>query len=257
MITVSYRQNDRQLIGLFTVSPNNATPLIMNPNAKLELINRLPLLSKLTENDRRRLADMMEERTKARYSFIYRPGESSQYIYILTQGVIKIATHNKEGKEVIKRLIHPEALFGERALVGEEVRNESAQSLKDTITYMAVKVSDFQQIMLTSPALGQELLQLFGKRLIATESKLENLIFKDARSRIIDFLYEVVKNRGRQVGLEMLLKHSLTHQDIANITCTSRQTVTLVLNELRKDNLIYFNRGRILVRDLQQLGAIA
>jgi len=45
----------------------------------------------------------------------------------------------------------------------------------------------------------------------------------------------------------------LTHQDIANITCTSRQTVTLVLNELRKDNLIYFNRGKILVRDMAKL----
>ena len=55
----------------------------------------------------------------------------------------------------------------------------------------------------------------------------------------------------------MLLKHSLTHQDIANITCTSRQTVTLVLNDLRKENLIYFNRGRILVRDMENLKACA
>ncbi len=67
----------------------------------------------------------------------------------------------------------------------------------------------------------------------------------------------MVAKRGRQVGYEMLLKHSLTHQDIANITCTSRQTVTLVLNELRKENLIYFNRGRILVRDMETLRASA
>jgi CRP-like cAMP-binding protein len=51
----------------------------------------------------------------------------------------------------------------------------------------------------------------------------------------------------------MLLKHQLTHQDIANITCTSRQTVTLVLNELKKSDLIYFNRGKILVRDMASL----
>ncbi|MEM9260866.1 MAG: Crp/Fnr family transcriptional regulator, partial [Bacteroidota bacterium] len=87
--------------------------------------------------------------------------------------------------------------------------------------------------------------------------KIENLIFKDARSRIVNFLYEVVAERGRKVGYEMLLKHSLTHQDIASITCTSRQTVTLVLNELRKENLIYFNRGRILVRDMETLRASA
>lgn len=224
---------------------------------KLQLINNFSLFAQLNEAEKERLAGMMEERTKPRYSFIYRPGDSSEYIYLLAKGALKIATHNKEGKEVIKRLIHPEALFGERALVGETERRESAQSLKDPITYYVVRISDFQQIMSNNATLSQEILQLFGRRLIAAESKLENLIFKDARSRIIDFLYDVVKRRGNRVGYEMLLKHSLTHQDIANITCTSRQTVTLVLNELRKDNLIYFNRGRILVRDLQQLGAIA
>ena len=62
------------------------------------------------------------------------------------------------------------------------------------------------------------MLFLFGQRMMAAENKLENLIFKDARSRIVNFLHEVVAKRGRQVGYEMLLKHSLTHQDIANIT---------------------------------------
>jgi CRP-like cAMP-binding protein len=82
---------------------------------------------------------------------------------------------------------------------------------------------------------------------------MESLIFKDARTRIVDFIKDSVSDRGQRVGYEMLLRHSLTHQDIANITCTSRQTVTLVLNELRKLDLIYFNRGKILVRDLARL----
>jgi CRP/FNR family transcriptional regulator, cyclic AMP receptor protein len=94
---------------------------------------------------------------------------------------------------------------------------------------------------------------LFGNRLMRAESKLESLIFKDARTRIVEFIKDSVSKTGRKVGLEMLLKHSLTHQDIANITCTSRQTVTLVLNELRKSDLIYFNRGKILVRDMTRL----
>jgi CRP-like cAMP-binding protein len=85
------------------------------------------------------------------------------------------------------------------------------------------------------------------------ENKLESLIFKDARTRIVEFIRETVNTRGQRVGYEMLLRHSLTHQDIANITCTSRQTVTLVLNDLRKSDLIYFNRGKILVRDMAKL----
>lgn len=224
---------------------------------KLQLLREFSLFDRLTESEAIRLSELMEAHELSRYSTIYQPGDVSDTIYLLARGTIKVSTHNDDGKEVIKRLIHPEAIFGERALVGESSRSETAQSLKGDVLFYTIKVADFQHIMLGNPALSQAVLQLFGRRLINAEDRLENLIFKDARGRIIDFLYEVVNERGRRVGFETLLKHSLTHQDIANITCTSRQTVTLVLNELRKDNLIYFNRGRILVRDLQQLRAIA
>lgn len=229
----------------------------MNAVDKLSLLNEFSLFDALTEAEKERLTEAMEFRKKPRYSVIYQPGDASDHIYLLSQGAVKISTHSNEGKEVIKQLIHPEAIFGELSLVGEPKRNETAQSLKEEVHYYVIRTADFQRVLAGNPTVHHQLLQLFGKRMIAAENKLENLIFKDARSRIVHFLHEVVSQRGRQVGYEMLLKHSLTHQDIANITCTSRQTVTLVLNELRKDNLIYFNRGRILVRDMDQLKASA
>ena len=224
---------------------------------KIDLLEQFSLFDSLTDSEKTRLADAMEFRKKPRYSVIYQPGEASEHIFLLCKGAVKISTHSSEGKEVIKQLIHPEAIFGELALVGEITRNETAQSLKEEIHFYTIRISDFQAILAQNATVSQQLLHLFGQRMMAAENKLENLIFKDARSRIVNFLHEVVQKRGRQVGYEMLLKHSLTHQDIANITCTSRQTVTLVLNELRKENLIYFNRGRILVRDMEVLKASA
>ena len=231
--------------------------IVMETAQKLTLLEQFDIFDGLTAVEKTRLCELMEFRKKPRYSVIYQPGETSEHIYLLTKGVIKITTHSNEGKEVIKHLIHPEALFGELALVGEETRGETAQSLKEEVHFYTIRVADFQRIVFNNPTLSQRILHLFGRRMMAAENKLENLIFKDARSRIVHFLHEVVSERGRRVGFEMLLKHSLTHQDIANITCTSRQTVTLVLNELRKENLIYFNRGRILVRDMEELRASA
>jgi CRP-like cAMP-binding protein len=66
-------------------------------------------------------------------------------------------------------------------------------------------------------------------------------------------LKENADSRGRQVGLETMIKHSLTQQDIANLVGASRQTVAAILNELRKSNLIHFNRNTILIRDLEKL----
>ena len=144
-------------------------------------------------------------------------------------------------------------MFGELGLIGEDRRQDFAQALKEEVHLYSLKVEDFKRFMKSSYALCDRVMSLFGNRLMRAENKLESLIFKDARTRIIEFIKDSVEKRGRRIGFEMLLKHSLTHQDIANITCTSRQTVTLVLNELRKSDLIYFNRGKILVRDMTKL----
>ncbi|MDX1941038.1 MAG: Crp/Fnr family transcriptional regulator [Saprospiraceae bacterium] len=225
----------------------------MNAEAKTTFLTQFPLFSMLSEEEKSRMADMMEYKVKTRYSFIYLPGEPSDTIFFLAKGMVKIGTHSGDGKEVIKALIHPLAMFGELGLVGEPERQEFAQVLREDVHLYTLKIEDFQELMRHNFELSNSVMQLFGSRLIKAESKLESLIFKDARTRIIEFIKDAVDKQGRRVGFEMLLKHSLTHQDIANITCTSRQTVTLVLNELKKSDLIYFNRGKILVRDMAKL----
>lgn len=225
----------------------------MNVETKTAFLTQFPVFSTLSDAERARLSEVMEHKVKARYSFIYLPGEPSDTIYFLAKGMVKIGTHSGDGKEVIKSLIHPLAMFGELGLVGESERQEFAQVLREDVHLYTLKVEDFQELMRSNFELSNNVMQLFGSRLIKAENKLESLIFKDARTRIIEFIKDAVDKQGRRVGYEMLLKHSLTHQDIANITCTSRQTVTLVLNELKKSDLIYFNRGKILVRDMTKL----
>ncbi|MBV6653830.1 MAG: Crp/Fnr family transcriptional regulator [Mameliella sp.] len=225
----------------------------MNAEAKFSFIDLFPLFSVLSSEDKAMLAEMMEYKVKPKYSFIHLPGDATEYIYFLAKGTVKIGTHSSDGKEIIKSLIHPTAMFGELGLIGEPYYKDFAQALKQDVHLYQLKVSDMKKLMQRSFELCTSVMNLFGGRLVRAEDKLESLIFKDARTRIIEFIKDAVNKRGRRVGYEMLLKHSLTHQDIANITCTSRQTVTLVLNELKKSDLIYFNRGKILVRDMAKL----
>lgn len=222
-------------------------------HAKETFLAQIPLFQGLSVDERLKLESMIEYRVKPKYSYIYQPGDQSNEIFFLAKGTIKISTHSDDGKEVIKSLIHPTAMFGELGLIGEMKRKDFSQALKEEVHYYAIKIVDFKRLMHTNQILSDRVMEMFGSRLRSAENKLESLIFKDARTRIIDFIKDAINLRGRRIGYEMLLKHSLTHQDIANITCTSRQTVTLVLNELRKSDLIYFNRGKILVRDMARL----
>ena len=85
---------------------------------------------------------------------------------------------------------------------------------------------------------------------------LYEVITKSARTRLIEFICDMAEERGKKVGTEILIKHHLTHQDIANLNAISRQKTTAILNDLRDENLINFDRNSFLVRDLAKLKSI-
>jgi CRP/FNR family transcriptional regulator, cyclic AMP receptor protein len=128
-----------------------------------------------------------------------------------------------------------------------------AQSMHESIEVLCFKTTDINELCQTNHAIALCIMRYLSDRIQRMDNKLMSMVVKDARERIISFLVESAGQEGRQVGSETLLKHYLTQQDIAHLTCTSRQTVTSVLNELRKDNLIYFNRNSILIRDVRKL----
>lgn len=217
------------------------------------VLSQVTLFDGMSPEDKEALKRIMEEKTLPKYTYIYHQGEKAEYLYILAAGTIKIGTVHADGREMIKRILHPEAVFGETALFSNESYNNFALTLNTDVTFYKIQVGQFRQLMRQSSQLNFNVLSMIGRRLTNTEKRLESLIFKDARARIIDFLRFNAETRGRKVGFETFFKHNLTQQDIANFTGTSRQTVTSVLNELRKSNLIYFNRTGILIRDMTKL----
>ncbi len=185
--------------------------------------------------------------------YIYQLGDPSNELHFLMEGNLKIGTNSRSGKEVIKSVIYPEAMFGEMALFGEKLRENFAYCLENDTIIFEIDADRFRQIMFAYPELSSNVINILGKKLHFAEKRIESLVFKDARERIIDFLKDNAKNFGKQIGYEMLFKHCLTQQDIANFTGTSRQTVTSVLNDLKKSNQIYFKRKSILIRNMTTL----
>ena len=122
-----------------------------------------------------------------------------------------------------------------------------------TTTVCPLTIDELKDLMKDNRELSFKILKLVGLRLIKLERKLELLVFKDARTRIIEFLRDAESWKGHRVGFETMIPTQLTHKDIAALTGTSRQTVTTIMNELKDQNLIYFDRKKILIRDLEKL----
>jgi CRP-like cAMP-binding protein len=184
--------------------------------------------------------------------FIYFLEDKATHIYMIVNGRVKIGHYLDEGKEITTAILSTGEIFGELVLAGEEKRRDFAQAMDDC-TICPLGLDEMKELMYGDRELSFKMLKFVGLRLMKLERKLELLVFKDARTRIVEFIKDAASWKGKKIGFETLIQTKLTHQDIASLTGTSRQTVTTILNDLKEKNLINFDRRRILVRDLENL----
>jgi len=197
--------------------------------------------------------DRHVEKIYKKGEYIYIPDEHADQIYLLHEGRVKIGAYGDSGKEITKTILAAGEIFGELSLIGEQKRRDFAYVMEKT-TVCILSVQEMKSLMQEHSGLQLFIMKLMGSRVLEMEQRLESLVFRDSRTRIIEYLENLAKRKGQRVGYETVVRRFLTHQEIANLTATSRQTVTTVLNELRSKNIITFNRKRLLVRDMEALG---
>lgn len=224
-----------------------------NANSNLWYFEDVDLFSILCPRKVRTMDEHLPSTQYKKNQFIYFTNDKAKYIYMIAEGRVKIGHYTDDGKEVVKAILSKGEVFGELALTGEEKREDYAQAMDDNTSVCPMKIEDMQNLMLEDKELSLKIYKLIGLRIRKLERKVESLVFKDARTRIIDFLKDAAEWKGKKVGFETMIPTKLTHKDIANLTGTSRQTVTTILNELKEDNLINFDRRKILIRDLDKL----
>lgn len=215
----------------------------------MEVLQNIPLLSFINDSEKELLLKDSAIYSVSKFNYLYLEDDATHKIYFLLEGMIKVSTRSEQGREAIKSILHSHEMFGEHGLTGQAARNEFAIAMADGAKVMEVGVETLKNLMQRNHALCLKIVNFLGKKLQSVEQRLESQIFLNAKDRIIDFLRESACKRGKRVGFDHFLKRSLTQQEIANYTGTSRQTVTEVFNELKKSNLIYFNRNKILIRE--------
>ncbi len=223
--------------------------------------------SKVTAQDLQKLAffadvplDQLEPlaqtgivRTRPPRSFIYCEGDEADYVYFLLEGVVKLGNVSLRGREVIKEMVRSGTMFGELGICGEPKRQEFAFPVRMACAYICVRTSELQHLISKNAQLANAFITLLGKRANQIEKRMEDYVLTDSRSRIIELLLEFADEYGTEHKKGVRAYHFMTHQDMANYTGASRQFVTAVLNELRKNKLIDFDRTRVTILDTKGL----
>ncbi|MCF1749995.1 Crp/Fnr family transcriptional regulator [Mariniradius sediminis] len=174
-------------------------------------------------------------------------------IYFLKKGNIKIVEVDESGNELIVDIIQKGEIFGELDNGLGKPGNEYAQALTDQVVLCSFFVADFERLLVAYPNLALTYTKFVGFQLKRIKNNYSNLFFKSAKQRLISFLKDWVDREGTQTEGRVYLKNYLTHQEISQIICTSRQTATQILNQWESEGILVYSRKEIIINDLNRL----
>lgn len=178
-------------------------------------------------------------------------------VYLIESGTLKIAAEAPGShKETILSLLGPGELFGHMPLLEDDVRPWRAVALDDS-TLCRFRAADIERLVGLHPELATRLTRMIGGRLRRIETRVSNLLFKDARQRVAFILLDLVEDWGRAAtGGGTLLDLRITHQDLANLTGLTRETVSVTLAEFDLEELIRTQGRRIIVLGAARLRTV-
>jgi len=217
-------------------------------------LSHFNVLKELKMEDLMRLSKLVHDKECPKDQVLYLPNDKSDKLFFLKSGKVKITTLSVDGKEMIHDIMMPGQIFGELSLVSSdgEVRETMAEAI-ETGVICSIDADVFQEFLSEFPQLNLKMTKLIGLRLKKIQRRISDMWFKTAPQRIREFIKDMANEYGRDVGHEKVIRMKLTHQDIASMTATARQTVTTTLSKMESDGLITYDRSRILIRDMSKI----
>ncbi len=224
----------------------------MSSTEKMILIRNYDLWSHLSEEEYEAL-NLVHNFVEARKGdFVYFEAFNHNKLYFLKEGYIRIGFIDNEGNEIIREIIHKGEIFGQITLDRENLNGEFAQAYKADVSICAFSIPDFQKLLQTRPELALKYSKMVGAKLRQIENRLVNLLNKDVRTRLLNFLWQLVQQSLPAHGAPVCIPNYLTHEDIAHLIGSSRQTVTTMINELVAEGNLVFNRQEICFPDVNK-----
>ncbi len=216
----------------------------MGEKSKLWYLKRINLFSDMSSEEMESLAQKTRMESVSKKTPIFFPGDPSQQVYLLKEGRVKISRISEEGREVTIALLEPGEIFGELEVLGDAPRDTLAEALDDSKVCVVGK-DLFLDMVSQKPQFSFRLTKLIGFRMRKIENRVEDLVFKDVPARLADLLLDLAEDYGKKTPEGIFLQIKLTHQEMANLIGSIRETVSAVLGDFKRDGWIAFEGRQI------------
>lgn len=221
-----------------------------------QLIAPSNFLAQLDPGDHADLISIARQERYEKGDFVFRAGAPGVNVYFLNSGKIKICQPSPLGREVILWFCFPGEIFGlaEVARGGGRVVNAQACAHSEVL---AVSQEEFRAFLARHPQTAMLSMQVLSSRLRILGEMLVNLVADDVNTRIAKLILRLSARYGTRVGGDIFLNVPLTHQEIADMVGTSRQTVTTALSQFKRQGVLSIDNHRIHIESEELLNLIS
>lgn len=208
------------------------------------------LFQGISEAETPRIAGFCSERRYPQGATIFSEGDPSDSVYILKRGLVKLIFLSAKGMQTILHILKPDEVFGE-LLLAQDKRPFTAIVLEDSVVTVIPR-ENFLFLLSSCPTIALNFVGLLSKRLMKMEQELAEFAHTWSYHRLAKVLLQLGEKHGAETARGTLIGLRLTHEDLANLIGTTRETVTTQLNRLERMGILH-RKARHLVLNKPRL----
>ena len=223
----------------------------LNPDDRVWCMSEVDIFCDLDDSEMDAMAAAAPMRAYASGDLVYTPHQPLETLFILKKGRIRIFRLSSDGRALTTAIIEPGTIFGEMVIVGQQMHDSFAEALDEVMVCVMTR-ADVQRLLLGDVRIAARISETLGRRLGELEQRLSDAVFKSAPERVATTLVTLAGTQtSRALGRGIQVR--LTHEQLAALAATSRETTTKILNEYADQGLVSLGRGRITILDLDRI----
>ena len=218
-------------------------------------LEKNPLLAVLERAELTNLARQLSLHKLRKRRVLFMTGDAGESVFFVLSGRIKMSRVTRDGKELTLAYRGPGEIVGELCLVDGGPREEMAETMEASLM-AEIPREDFWRLLERHPALGAQMTRTLCLRRRELERKVEDLVFKDVNAKLSELLLDLGQEYGVDDPRGILVAIKITHQEMANLIGSTRETVSLTLSQFKRNKLITTEGRKIIITDREGLASL-
>ncbi len=212
------------------------------------VLREMDLFRDLDEDEVMRIGEATRMTTIPAGQLLYSPERPNELLFIVKRGRVRLFQTNADGRTLTTAILAVGDVFGEMHALGQRLERTFAETLEPCVVCVMSR-SDVERLLLGDPRVALRITEQLGARVIELERRLGDTVLKPIPQRIAALVARLALASGPTVRL--------THEQLADLVGTTRETVTKVLGALADRRLVALKRGRIIVPNAEALRALS